>query len=255
MTSECGALNVDETMTSSSYDDDFDFGSTTTNATSSRDESWEELDIDEYMNSDGVNILLFNGTDDIDYLISPLDADESTDNSIATTTESAKGAGTARKKEAISVAPKRKHSAVEITGGKTSAKLPPKRRRLTSLAASEKVYQFPAKLFTALNAGNDKLLSDIVHEYCVEDCILKTKVVPEGIKGREAIITFFTAVYSSCPDMMMTASDLRLKRDLSIVMKGKYEGTYVDERNGKHDYLMYKRRSLWLRSIGVAGGE
>ena len=243
---------ADRTSFSHIQDDELEFGSSV-GSLSGTDEPWESLDINAYVNSDGVNITPFVDTDDLGLLIDPLDSSTST--SIDGAASIAGFAGVSRD-EGTTVAPKRKSSGSETSGirKKEGVIASPKRRRLTSLAASEKVYQFPAKLIAALNAGNMKLLGETVNEYCVDECVLKTKVIPEGMTGKEAIITFFSAVLMSCPDMISSVSDLRLKRDRSIVMKGKFEGTYVDDRNGKHAHLMFKKDKPLAEEVSESRG-
>jgi hypothetical protein len=130
-----------------------------------------------------------------------------------------------------------------------------KRKRLTSLAASERVYEFPAKLITAMNTGSVTLLAGVINEYCVPNCGLKTKYTPNSLTGTDKIVGFLSMVYESCPDMIIEITDLRLKRDRSIVFKGKFEGTYVQAQteNVKEgediEDMMYEKNASLVEQI------
>ena len=105
-----------------------------------------------------------------------------------------------------------------------------KRSKLNLIAASERVYSFPAKMVNCLNVGNMKQLAELVNEYCVPDVAVKTKLMGDGVKGRPALINFLSTIYYSCPDMVMRISAIKLNRDFSIIFKGDFEGTYLDGR-------------------------
>ena len=175
---------------------------------------WLDLDVDLYVASQGNTI----GNDEYQLKFPGEDyqggAEKDSSDSVAAKgiEEDDKGGGS-------------KRSNSRSQGGKN------KRAKLISLAASERVYNFPAKMVTSLNVGNMKQLGELIEEYCVPDVSLKTKLMGEGVKGRAALTHFLATIYSSCPDMVMLISSIKLNRDFSIVFKGGFEGTYIDGRN------------------------
>lgn len=179
---------------------------------SSSELDWLELDVDLYVSTHGNTI----GNDEF-----CLEVPDSSDAELIETGKSSESfcRGDEPVKKGRS---KRTNSGSSSQGGKS------KRPKLSSLVASERVYNFPAKMVNSLNVGNMKELGGVIEEYCVPDVILKTKLSGTGVSGRAALTHFLSVIHSSCPDMVMCISAIKLNRDCSIVFKGEFEGTYLD---------------------------